>query len=95
MIGVWLFLAVPRVCLQFVIVVFPYHTHVLFWGIEESLVRYLPEALCCVLECITVLLSTVSVGAIGLMSIRNRSGVLRSTLITALLIRVLGLDLFF
>ena len=24
---VWLFLVVPRVCLQFVIVVFPYHTH--------------------------------------------------------------------
>ena len=24
---VWLFLAVPRVCLQFVIVVFPNHTH--------------------------------------------------------------------
>ena len=24
---VWLFLAVPRVCLQFVIVVFPDHTH--------------------------------------------------------------------
>ena len=27
---VWLFLAVPRVCLQFVIVVFPDHTHLLF-----------------------------------------------------------------
>ena len=26
-----LFLAVPRGCLQFVIVVFPYHTHLLFW----------------------------------------------------------------
>ena len=26
----WLFLAVPRVCLQFVIVVFPDHTHLLF-----------------------------------------------------------------
>ena len=27
---VWLFLAMPRVCLQFVIVVFPDHTHLLF-----------------------------------------------------------------
>ena len=27
---VWLFLPVPWVCLQFVIVVFPYHTHLLF-----------------------------------------------------------------
>ena len=30
----WLFLAVPQDCLQFVIVVFPDHTHLLFlWGI--------------------------------------------------------------
>ena len=28
---VWLFLAVPWVCLRFVNVVFPYHTHLLFW----------------------------------------------------------------
>ena len=27
---VWLFLAVPWVCLQFVIVIFPDHTHLLF-----------------------------------------------------------------
>ena len=27
----WLFLAVPQGCLQFVIVVFPDHTHLLFW----------------------------------------------------------------
>ena len=27
---VWLFLAIPRACLQFVIVVFPDHTHLLF-----------------------------------------------------------------
>ena len=27
---VWLFLAAPRVCLQFVIVVFPEHSHLLF-----------------------------------------------------------------
>ena len=26
----WLFLAVPQGCLRFVIVVFPYHTHLLF-----------------------------------------------------------------
>ena len=30
MIVVWLFLAVPWVCLQFLIVVFPNHTHSLF-----------------------------------------------------------------
>ena len=28
----WLFLAVPWGCLRFVIVVFPDHTHLLFWG---------------------------------------------------------------
>ena len=28
-----LFLAVPRDCLQFVIVVFPDHTHLLFWKV--------------------------------------------------------------
>ena len=30
MMAVWLVLAVPRVCLRFVIVVFPDHTHLLF-----------------------------------------------------------------
>ena len=30
-----LFLAVPRGCLQFVIVVFPDHTHLLFWTTVE------------------------------------------------------------
>ena len=30
---VWLFLAVPWVCLQFVIVVFPDHTHLLFLSV--------------------------------------------------------------
>ena len=34
---VWLFLAVPWVCLQFVIVVFPDHTHLLFLGGEYPL----------------------------------------------------------
>ena len=29
---VWLFLGVPWVCLQFVVVVFPDHTHLLFFG---------------------------------------------------------------
>ena len=29
---VWLFLAVPRLCLQFVIVVFPDHTHFFFYS---------------------------------------------------------------
>ena len=32
---VWLFLAVPWVCLQFVIVVFPDHTHLLFLDIDN------------------------------------------------------------
>ena len=31
MVVVWLFLAMPRVFLQFVIVVFPDHTHLLFF----------------------------------------------------------------
>ena len=35
MIVVWLFLGVPWVCLQFVIVVFPDHTHLLFF-VEQS-----------------------------------------------------------
>ena len=43
-----LFLAVQRVCLQFVIVVFPDHTHLLFMHIHSfALVRFfhpLPEA---------------------------------------------------
>ena len=34
---VWLFLAVPWVCLQFVIVVFPDLTHLLFLGSEYPL----------------------------------------------------------
>ena len=34
---VWLFLAVPWVCLQFVIVVFPDHTHLLFFKGQASL----------------------------------------------------------
>ena len=33
---VWLFLAVPWVCLQFVSVVFPEHTHLLFLGMLMS-----------------------------------------------------------
>ena len=35
----WLFLAVPWVCLQFVIVVFPDHTHLLFC-IDVSVLSY-------------------------------------------------------
>ena len=31
MLDAWLFLSVPWVCLQFVIVIFPDHTHILFW----------------------------------------------------------------
>ena len=33
---VWLFLAVPWVCLQFVIVVFPNHTHLLFRSFNKQ-----------------------------------------------------------
>ena len=32
---VWLFLTMPRVCLQFVSVVFPDHTHLLFEPVHE------------------------------------------------------------
>ena len=35
-IAVWLFLAVPCVCLQFVVVVFPDHTHLFFYFYRES-----------------------------------------------------------
>ena len=35
-IAVWLFLAVPLVCLQFVIVVFPDHTHLLFLALATA-----------------------------------------------------------
>ena len=40
-----LFLAVPRGCLQFVIVVFPDHTHLLFlkWSINAFLNKCYPE----------------------------------------------------
>ena len=34
---VWLFLVVPWVCLQFVIVVFPDHTHLIVLGSEYPL----------------------------------------------------------
>ena len=33
MIVVWLFLTIPQVCLQFVILVCPYHTHFIFFMI--------------------------------------------------------------
>ena len=33
----WLFLAVTRGCLQFVIVVFPDHTHILFFLLPDSI----------------------------------------------------------
>ena len=38
---VWLFLAVPWVCLQFVIVLFPDHTHLLFLTIYVTVNTYL------------------------------------------------------
>ena len=36
---VWLFLAVPWVSLQFVIVVFPDHTHILFFTVKLKLLK--------------------------------------------------------
>ena len=38
MIVVWLFLATPQVCLQFVIMVFPDCTHLLFFHIKYVVV---------------------------------------------------------
>ena len=45
LIVVWLFLTVPWVCLQFVIVVFPDHTHLLFLVMISSrrVKKLLPE----------------------------------------------------
>ena len=37
---VWLFLAVPRVCLQFSIVAFPDHTHLLFFTLISVTMSY-------------------------------------------------------
>ena len=34
---VWLLLAVPWLCLQLVIVVFPDHTHLLFWTLQGNM----------------------------------------------------------
>ena len=42
----WLFLAVPWVCLQFVIVVFPDHTHTLFLIPKGSLMKVESIAVC-------------------------------------------------
>ena len=39
MMVVWLFVTVPWVCLPFVIVVFPDHTHLLFLMCEQSLCK--------------------------------------------------------
>ena len=36
---VWLFLALPWVCPQFVILVFPDHTHLLFMGPNKKAVK--------------------------------------------------------
>ena len=35
-----LFLTVPRGCLQFVIVVFPDHTHLLFLGVDTTVIIF-------------------------------------------------------
>ena len=42
----WLFLAVPRGCLQFVIVVFPDHTHLLFFSLHVVLLFCCSFVLC-------------------------------------------------
>ena len=42
---VWLFLAVPWVCLHFVIVIFPDHTHLLFSGVNVIQIHLLSRAL--------------------------------------------------
>ena len=39
----WLFLAVPLGCLQFVIVVFPDHTHLLFWKLIKDCLGWCPS----------------------------------------------------
>ena len=36
MLVVWLFLSVPWLCLQFAIVIFPDHTHLLFFGVNHA-----------------------------------------------------------
>ena len=41
LIVVWLFLTMPSVCLQFVIVVFPVHTHFLFLAKQQTGYQYL------------------------------------------------------
>ena len=45
---VWLFLTMPRVCLQFVIVVFPDHTHLLFF---KSLDTIRPKSVSSITDC--------------------------------------------
>ena len=42
---VWLFIAVPCVCLEFVIVVFPDHTHFLFFIVDLKVSPYKPIVL--------------------------------------------------
>ena len=46
MIVVLLFLAVPRGCLQFVIVVYPGHTHLLFYHADDLLYFNFVVAVC-------------------------------------------------
>ena len=36
----WLFLAVPWVCLQLLIVVFPDHTHLLYFGWQSAMYQF-------------------------------------------------------
>ena len=61
MIAAWLFLAVPWVCLQFVIVVFPDHTHLLFCYGGEVYIRQ-NVVLVCMLIDVTILILNPSSG---------------------------------
>ena len=47
----WLFLTTPRVCLQFVNVVFPDHTHLLFKGDISFKSFYLHDFFSCIKKC--------------------------------------------
>ena len=43
---VWLFLGVPWVCLRFVMVVFPDHTHLLFFIVFASMIKSSLKCIC-------------------------------------------------
>ena len=65
MIVVQFLLAVPRVCLQFVIVVFPDHTHLLFLVIEHIEIAFVRH---CLFFCPSQLIAFVQVYNIYILS---------------------------